>query len=86
MRPPYICVDNQPWEEVEDPDAWDLKMAVYAAMIDRMDRNIGRILTRLQEMGQKENTLVLFLSDNGACAEAWHATPTVPPGPVNSYY
>jgi len=44
-------------------------MAVYAAMIDRMDRNIGRVLEKLENNGKMENTLVLFLSDNGACAE-----------------
>ena len=47
----------------------DLKMAVYAAMIDSMDQNIGRIMTTLKETGQLDNTLVLFLSDNGGCSE-----------------
>jgi len=73
------------WENAKSQDEWDLKMAVYAAMIDRMDRNIGRILDKLRELNEEENTLVLFLSDNGACAERWHATPEVPPGPVDSY-
>jgi arylsulfatase len=45
------------------------KMAVHAAMVDRMDREIGRILDQLKAMGADENTLVLFLSDNGASAE-----------------
>lgn len=85
MRPPYNCARCVPWEEVENPDEWDLKMAVYAAMIDRMDRNIGRVLDKLHALGKEKDTLVLFLSDNGACAEAWHATPGVPPGPVDSY-
>ena len=44
-------------------------MAVYAAMVDRMDRNIGRVIDDLRKNGQLDNTLVLFLSDNGACAE-----------------
>ena len=43
-------------------------MAVYAAQIDRMDRNIGRVLAKLDRMGAPENTLVLFLADNGGCA------------------
>ena len=46
-----------------------MKMEVYAAMVDRMDQNIGRLLKRLEEQGKLDNTLVLFLSDNGACAE-----------------
>ena len=52
---------NQPWE--------DLRMAVYAAMIDSMDQNIGRILSALREEKVDRNTLILFLSDNGGCAE-----------------
>ena len=73
------------WEEVEDKDAWDLTMAVYAAMIDRMDQNIGRVLTKIRQMGEEENTLVLFLSDNGGCAGEANYTPDIPPGPVASY-
>ncbi|MBN1996907.1 sulfatase-like hydrolase/transferase [candidate division KSB1 bacterium] len=73
------------WESIENKDEWDLKMAVYAAMIDRMDRNIGRILDKLEQLGKLDNTLILFLSDNGGCAETVHVTPDVPPGQVNSY-
>lgn len=73
------------WREIKNRDEWNLKMAVYAAMIDRMDQNIGRVLDKLRELGCHDNTLVLFLSDNGACAEAVHSTPDIPPGPVESY-
>ena len=45
------------------------KMEVYAAMIDRLDQNIGKVLGKLEETGRKENTLVMFVSDNGASAE-----------------
>jgi arylsulfatase len=45
------------------------RMAVYAGMVTGMDRNIGRLLTDLRASGQLDNTLILFLSDNGACAE-----------------
>jgi len=61
--------DVPPWEEVKDKDAWDLRMAVYAAQIDRMDQGIGRILAEIQKTGRFENTLILFLADNGGCAE-----------------
>jgi arylsulfatase len=44
-------------------------MEVYAAQIDRMDQGIGRILDALEQTGQLDNTLVIFMSDNGACAE-----------------
>jgi len=60
------------WDSVQDKDERDLRMAVYAAQIDRMDRNIGRLLSRLKETGAEENTLVLFLADNGGCAEEIH--------------
>jgi arylsulfatase len=61
------------WLAVEDdsPDMWDMKMAAYAAQVDRMDQNIGRLLRKLETMGVAENTLVMFLSDNGGCAEDW---------------
>jgi arylsulfatase len=45
------------------------KMEVYAAMIDRLDQNIGRVLEALEETGRRENTLIMFVSDNGASAE-----------------
>ncbi|WP_157986740.1 arylsulfatase [Chitinophaga alhagiae] len=45
------------------------KMAVYAAQVDRMDQGIGRILRQLAASGNTENTIVIFLSDNGGCAE-----------------
>ena len=45
------------------------KMEVYAAMIDRVDQNIGRLLLTLEETGRRENTLIMFVSDNGASAE-----------------
>jgi arylsulfatase A-like enzyme len=57
------------WENNPDT-AWDaLAMAVHAAMIDRMDQGIGRILKALKETGQLDNTLIIFLSDNGASGE-----------------
>jgi len=58
-----------PWEAVEDKPYWERLMAVYAAMIDRMDHGIGRVLRALEETGAAENTIVVFLSDNGGCAE-----------------
>jgi arylsulfatase len=48
---------------------FDTRMAIYAAMIDVMDRNVGRVLDALKERGFADDTLVLFLSDNGATAE-----------------
>ena len=62
-----------PWSEAEADAqfrAWTLRcMEVYAAQIDRMDQGIGRILAALEKTGQLDDTLVIFLADNGACAE-----------------
>ncbi|MHC4343685.1 MAG: sulfatase-like hydrolase/transferase [Planctomycetota bacterium] len=52
-----------PWDGVEDKELMDLKMAVYAAQIDRMDQGIGKIMAKLRGLGKEQNTLVLFLSD-----------------------
>ena len=53
----------------EEKEMWDLRMAVYAAIVDRLDQNIGRVLKTLEDMGEKDNTLIIFLSDNGGCHE-----------------
>lgn len=47
----------------------DLRMAVYAAMVDRMDQAVGQVLEALRRAGRDDNTIIFFLSDNGACAE-----------------
>jgi arylsulfatase A-like enzyme len=53
------------WEVASFKD-WEMRrMAVYAAMIERMDRGVGRILAKLDEFGISDNTLVMFMSDNG---------------------
>mgnify|MGYP003638384299 CR=1 FL=1 len=55
------------WESLspEQRDLEDLRMSVYAAMVERMDLGIGRLLKALEESGKDENTLILFMSDNG---------------------
>ena len=59
------------WDSLSEDEkkSWEDKMAVYAAMIDRMDQNIGRIRQKLKASGQDQNTVILFLSDNGASHE-----------------
>jgi arylsulfatase len=58
-----------PWSDVEDKAWQSRRMEVYAAQIDRMDQGIGRIVSTLAACGELDNTLIVFLSDNGACAE-----------------
>jgi len=60
------------WKDVNNQDRMDLKMAIYAAQIECMDHNIGRIIQKLEDMGVMDNTLILFLSDNGGTAEGGH--------------
>lgn len=62
---------NPPWNILGDDRQADLarRMAVYAGMLDNMDQNIGRVIEDIEENGELENTLIIFLSDNGACAE-----------------
>jgi arylsulfatase len=66
-----ITEENPPWDSLQEDRRADLavRMAIYAAMVDRMDQNIGRVTANLRARGELDNTLILFLSDNGACAE-----------------
>ena len=77
--PPNQVANMHGWSGKENP-AWDTlpterradlarRMAVYAAMVDRMDQDIGRVVADLKSNGELDNTLIYFLSDNGACAE-----------------
>ncbi len=62
---------NPAWDTLPEDRRTDLarRMAIYAAMIDRIDQNIGRLISDLQTAGEFEKTLIVFISDNGACAE-----------------
>lgn len=57
------------WTETPDKEWEARRMAVYAAMVDRLDQNVGKILNAIRESGAEADTLVVFLSDNGGCAE-----------------
>ncbi|OHE81500.1 MAG: arylsulfatase, partial [Verrucomicrobia bacterium RIFCSPLOWO2_12_FULL_64_8] len=75
------------WDAVKNK-AWESRcMEVYAAMIDCMDQGVGRIVAELEKSGQLDNTLLLFLQDNGGSAETYGRReemtrpeqPTLPP-------
>lgn len=75
------------WEKVANKQ-WEARcMEVYAAMIDRMDQGIGRLVAELKRQGSLDNTLILYLQDNGGCQEgvgrqesvARPDRPTLPP-------
>lgn len=80
-----------PWSSLTDEQRrfQATKMAIHAAMIDRMDHEIGRILDQIKAMGAFENTIIFFASDNGASAEIMvrHGghDPAAPPGSAASY-
>ncbi len=61
--------DSPPWEDVENKEYEDIRMAVYSAMIEQVDRGVGRVIDTLKQNGQFDNTVIMFLSDNGGCAE-----------------
>ena len=62
---------NPAWNTLEPSRRLDLarRMAIYAAMVDRMDQQLGRVISDLKASGQFDNTLIIFTSDNGACFE-----------------
>ncbi len=79
------------WNSLSDEERkqWQIRMAVHAAMVDRMDREIGRVLEQLKAMSALDNTVIFFMSDNGASAEKilrgdGH-DPAAPPGSWQSY-
>jgi len=80
-----------PWKSLteEQQKFQARKMAIHAAMIHRMDLEIGRVIEQIKAMGEWENTLVLFLSDNGASAEIMVRDdghdPSQPPGSAGTY-
>lgn len=71
------------WSDVSDIEWEDARMAVYAAQITALDRGVGDVLDALNRVGQLDDTMIIFVSDNGGCAEnidvGWsrYSTPTV---------
>jgi arylsulfatase len=67
-RPPEV----QAWESLtaQEQDRFDHIMAIYAAVVSHMDASVGRLVAALKDRGELDNTLILFLSDNGGNAES----------------
>jgi arylsulfatase len=63
--------NNKPWNQLTDEQRqqWARRMEVYAAQTEHLDRDIGRLLDEIKKLGVAENTIVIFLSDNGGAAE-----------------
>jgi arylsulfatase len=79
------------WDELsaEDKAKYEMRMMIHAAMVDRMDQEIGRILAQLKAMNVFENTVIFFASDNGASAEIILRgdgnDPNAPPGSAKTF-
>ena len=61
--------DTPDWDDVQNKEYEDIRMATYCAMIEQVDRTVGRIIDTLKAKGEFDNTVIMFLSDNGGCAE-----------------
>ena len=72
------------WNNVSNKDHQDLKMAIYAAQMDNMDHNIGRLVQKLKDLGIYDNTIIFFLSDNGGASANRNVNPTQV-GTANSF-
>jgi arylsulfatase len=70
-KTPFTPLKDSEWSKLSGEElAKEIKrMEIYAAMLDRVDQNIGKILAKLKAQGKLENTLIMFASDNGGCAE-----------------
>jgi len=81
--------DIYDWERLsfDQRQLWAKKMEVFAAMVDRLDQTVGKLLQKLKDNGQLDNTLIVFLSDNGAPAEdlvRWFHGARLNSGPVGT--
>lgn len=74
-----VIADTPNWQELDDDGRRQSAkaMEVYAAMVERLDWNVGRVVSHLRATGELENTVVIFLSDNGAEGAALEALPIV---------
>jgi arylsulfatase A-like enzyme len=71
VRNPLPEWDGADWNALSEGERLKeiRRMEIYAAMLDRVDQNIGKVLATLKEQGKLDNTLIMFAADNGACAE-----------------
>ena len=82
-----LIAKYRPWTSLTEKEKDELafEMSVYAAMIDRMDQNIGRLIKWLKDNGEYDNTIIVYLSDNGASPYDSNKNFDHPPGGPASY-
>ena len=80
--------DVPAWETLgeKEQDVEDLRMATFAGMVDRVDQNVGKLTACLDKLGATDDTLILFLSDNGACPFQRSKRTHLPPWDPQSYW
>jgi len=88
MKLPPMPEHVPEWEQLGEKERTfeSFRMAIFAAMVDRVDQNIGRMLDYLKEKGQLENTLIMLCSDNGACPFERSKHLDIPPWKGGSFY
>jgi arylsulfatase len=84
---PPLHPSIKPWNSLspEEQQKESRKMEVYAGMVDNLDVNVGRVIQHLKDNGTYENTLIIFISDNGAAGEDYYSDPNIRPY-INSYF
>lgn len=86
-KPPKLNDNVMQWESLNDNQKRreSRKMELYAGMVDNLDKNIGRIIKYLKEIGEFENTVIIFMSDNGAAGEDYFNSPNIK-SHISDYY
>ena len=80
--------DVKPWDSLTEAhkDDQDLKMATFAAMVDRLDQNIGRLVAHLKRLGVEKDTVIMFFSDNGGCPFDRNKNNEIPPWEAGGHW
>lgn len=83
-----VITDEPGWDElsVEEKAKSARAMEIYAAMVEVMDRNIGRVIDYLKQTGEYDNTFILFMSDNGAEGSILEAIPILSSNPPVKFF
>lgn len=88
MKLPPLPDHVSKWSELSEHEKEfeSFRMSIFAAMVDRVDQNIGKLIAYLKKKGKYENTLIMLCSDNGACPFERSKNIDIPPWKGNSYY
>ena len=88
MELPPMPEHMEAWDKLsaKEREMESFRMAIFAAMVDRVDQNIGRMIAYLKHKGELENTLIMLCSDNGACPFERSKRMDIAPWEADSYY